>query len=68
MDYEKVLEFENIIDEKNRGEKIIDVEKKVDETKARYVKVFARNIGTCPPWHIGAGGKAWLFIDEITIE
>jgi predicted alpha-1,2-mannosidase len=68
MDYEKVFEFENIIDEKNRGEKIIDVEKKVDETKARYVKVFARNIGTCPPWHIGAGGKAWLFIDEITIE
>jgi hypothetical protein len=22
----------------------------------------------CPPWHKGAGGKAWLFIDEIVID
>jgi hypothetical protein len=38
------------------------------EKKARYIKVNARNMGNCPPWHKGAGGKAWIFADEIVIE
>ncbi len=36
-------------------------------TSARYVKVFARNYGTIPQWHPGAGYPAFIFIDEITI-
>ncbi|MFZ1081971.1 MAG: family 20 glycosylhydrolase, partial [Candidatus Kryptoniota bacterium] len=36
-----------------------------DKRTARYIKMVAKNIGVCPPWHEGAGGKAWLFIDEI---
>jgi len=35
---------------------------------ARYIKVRAKNIADCPSWHKGAGGKAWLFIDEVEIE
>jgi hypothetical protein len=35
---------------------------------ARYVRVAAKNIGVCPAWHKGAGGKAWIFVDEIVIE
>ena len=38
------------------------------EITARYVRVVARGLGTCPSWHTGAGGKAWLFCDEIIIE
>ncbi len=34
----------------------------------RFIQIFAQNIGHCPPEHPGAGGKAWLFIDEILIE
>jgi predicted alpha-1,2-mannosidase len=34
----------------------------------RYVKMIAKNFGLCPEWHLGAGGKSWIFIDEITIE
>jgi arylsulfatase A-like enzyme len=34
----------------------------------RYVRVRARNLGECPEWHPGAGGKAWLFVDEIVVE
>jgi len=37
-------------------------------TPVRYIRVTARNIGTCPVWHQGAGGKAWLFADEIVVE
>jgi hexosaminidase len=35
---------------------------------ARYIKVKAVNIKKCPPWHSGAGGNAFLFIDEIEVE
>ena len=38
------------------------------ETSARYIRVVARNLGTCPPWHEGAGSNAWLFVDEIFVE
>ena len=35
---------------------------------ARYVKVFAKNFGTIPSWHLGAGGEGFIFIDEIWVE
>lgn len=35
---------------------------------ARYVRIVARGLITCPPWHAGAGNKAWLFCDEIAVE
>ncbi|MBK7260062.1 MAG: alpha-L-fucosidase [Ignavibacteriae bacterium] len=34
-------------------------------TGARFLKVRAANVAVCPPGHKGAGGKAWLFVDEI---
>lgn len=34
----------------------------------RYLKFTAKNYGKCPPWHLGAGGQAWIFADEIVIE
>lgn len=36
--------------------------------QAQYVKVVAKNFGECPPWHLGAGGQGWLFVDELVIE
>ena len=35
---------------------------------ARYVKMAAKTIGTCPSWHVGAGQPAWIFCDEFVIE
>ena len=37
-------------------------------TNARYVKMVAKTLGTCPDWHVGAGQKAWIFCDEVVIE
>jgi hypothetical protein len=42
-----------------------------NETKsknARYVKVIAKNFGKLPEWHQGAGGDAFIFVDEILIK
>jgi hypothetical protein len=36
--------------------------------KARYVKVIAKNFGKLPEWHQGAGGDAFIFVDEILIK
>jgi len=36
--------------------------------KSKYVKIIAQNVKNCPMWHEGAGGKAWLFVDELIIE
>jgi len=38
------------------------------ETTARFIKIIAKNIGVCPAWHPGAGGKAWLFVDEFAVN
>ncbi len=32
------------------------------------VKVFAKNFGTIPEWHPGAGGEGFIFIDEIWVK
>lgn len=40
----------------------------LNNATARYVKVKAYNFGTLPQWHQGAGGQAFIFIDEITVK
>lgn len=37
-------------------------------TPYRYIKVFAKNYGKLPAWHPGAGGDAFIFVDEIEIR
>jgi hypothetical protein len=40
----------------------------IESRSARYIRVRAKNRGKCPPWHIGAGNKAWIFADEIIVR
>jgi predicted alpha-1,2-mannosidase len=42
--------------------------KEFEKVKAHFVKVKASNFGKLPTWHQGAGGDAFIFIDEIGIE
>lgn len=34
----------------------------------RYVKIVAKNIKKNPSWHLSAGEKSWLFIDEVIFD
>jgi hypothetical protein len=36
--------------------------------RARYIKVKAESLKTCPAWHIGSGQKSWIFTDEIVVK
>jgi hypothetical protein len=38
------------------------------DIKAKYVRVIAESMKTCPGWHIGSGNKSWIFTDEIVIK
>jgi hypothetical protein len=59
---------ENTYDAKNTDVKVVDFTAQIAPTSAKYVKVKAFNFGKLPQWHQGAGGDAYLFIDEITID
>jgi hexosaminidase len=48
--------------------KIANVKIDIQNTKTRYLKFVATNYGTIPEGSQGAGHKAWLFIDEVTIQ
>ncbi len=45
-----------------------DISVELEAFVTRYIRIHARNRGTCPPGHPGAGGKAWLFVDEIQVR
>ncbi len=65
--------WKQIIDIKNevtplKNAEVKQIGKKFKPVKAKYIKVVAKNIGKCPSWHPGAGGKAWIFVDEVKIN
>jgi hypothetical protein len=66
--YQQVFEGGTGIGPEKEGAVRHTVSAKPGEIRARYIRVNAANIGVCPAWHKGSGGKAWLFADEIEVE
>ena len=66
--FSNVATIANDVDEHAQEAVTRDFSVTLKSQKARFVKVVARNRGTIPAWHAGAGGKAWIFADEIGIE
>jgi len=70
-DGEEFREVGVIIEETTESKEIITKQYPFsfeDPLIARYLKIEARNLGVLPEWHWGKGGKAWLFVDEITVN
>ncbi|PBQ30757.1 alpha-mannosidase [Sphingobacteriaceae bacterium] len=38
------------------------------KVSARYLKIVAKNYGKLPEWHVGKGGDAFIFVDELEIR
>jgi len=74
LHYTPAVVVETIGSQQNQPVQIKEYRMKEDDgpasggTNARYVKVVARNIGTCPSWHPGKGGKSWIFVDEVMVN
>lgn len=39
-----------------------------DPVTARFVRITALNMKTCPDWHRGFGKPSWIFVDEIILN
>lgn len=66
--FTKVAEWTPGVPAREDGARIESFKSEAIGKSARYVRVHAKNIAVCPAWHEGAGGKAWLFADEIVIQ
>lgn len=67
LNYQKVETVLNQFPNKQEGAYIHELSHK-GKHNCRYVKVRAVYNGDCPKWHLGAGGKSWIFVDEISIN
>jgi len=67
VDFNKIKETKYNISKKSQAE-IRDFSAEFKGIKARFIKIKLTSQGRCPDWHKGAGGKAWLFVDEIIIN
>jgi hypothetical protein len=67
-DYRMVGEVANTTPPDRDGAIIAPFDVRFGPSKARYVGVKAVNMKTCPARHKGAGGPAWIFIDEVRVE
>lgn len=66
--FQSLGKVERMIPVKSGKEMRESYEIEIRNINARYIRVHAKNIGTCPSWHKGEGGKAWLFADEIIVK
>jgi len=66
--YIPVGKIENSIPWKKQGTYIEPFTCVPGNKEIRYVRIHARNTGTLPAWHKTAGGKAWVFTDEIMLK
>ncbi len=67
-DFRRAAEVENGVNSQRVSILVKGFTAHFNNIEARYIRVVAKNIGVCPPWHPGAGNKAWLFVDEVTIR
>lgn len=56
------------LDPHHAGPVIEEFAVRVPDTRGRFVRLVARSMQICPPWHKGAGRKAWVFADELRVE
>ncbi|MBK8946863.1 MAG: family 20 glycosylhydrolase [Ignavibacteriae bacterium] len=68
VNFNKPIKILNDIDPKYAGSIKKKFTSQFNIVEVNYIKVYAKNIGKCPEWHSGAGGKAWIFIDEVTVN
>ena len=66
--YQELKKIENTIPqtEKEFGTYLFEFE--FSKKQTQFIRITAKNIAECPDWHKGAGGKAWLFVDEIIVD
>jgi hexosaminidase len=66
--FESAASFGNLARDGRLADGPYDYSRTLDNVRARFVQIVARNMGPCPAWHPGKGEPSWIFVDEIVIE
>lgn len=66
--FTEVARITNTVSDQQDGAFIHAFSARFDPVEARYVRVEAMNMKTCPEWHQGHPGKSWIFADEIIVR
>ncbi len=66
--YREISRKLNSHDLQSGDKQIIRLKAKFHKLTTKYLRVRVKNVGKCPEWHGGAGGTAWLFVDEVVVE
>lgn len=67
-DWRSVADFEIVLNQNQQGAQLKQLTQALEDETARYVKIRIQHPKVAPEWHAGAGGNAWLFMDEIEIK
>ncbi len=67
-EFRSVAEITHTVPLESQGPLVHQFSAKLEDVRARYVRIRARNVKTIPAGHQAAGGKAWLFADEIRVN
>ena len=58
-----------IVPDEHNYEKIIETfSTTIENNQFQFIRITTQSFIECPQWHLGAGGKAWIFADEIIVE
>ncbi len=68
LSYSLIKSFVNEIPSNFVQDEILEFSTDIDDQEVTFIKISAKSIQICPEWHPAAGGKAWLFVDEIIIK
>lgn len=55
------------VDDQNYLVKSIPFEFSFEQQTARYLRIKAESLKTCPDWHRGFGKPSWIFVDEVVV-
>jgi hypothetical protein len=66
--FQLVATVPNDLPDKETKTTIRKFESSIKAQAVRFIKIKAYNYGTLPSWHVGAGGNAWIFCDEVFAE
>jgi hypothetical protein len=68
INFRPIAEIKTDVAPENMENTARDYRTEIAPTRARFIRVKARNLGKIPAWHPGAGGDAYIFVDEIFIN
>ncbi|MFL3662145.1 MAG: hypothetical protein ACI6PN_10385, partial [Polaribacter sp.] len=66
--YYEVYQSKNINPENVYNKGTLNLTHEMENGKARFIRLKAKNQMVLPSWHKNTGGGTWIFVDELIVE